>query len=280
MTIGEKIKSIRLSKGMTQTDVAGEKITRNMLSAIENGKTSPSLESILHIAERLGICAGYLISDNINPDLYRKEQLLSFVKPLLQNGNYQECIKLTAQISVIDDELAYILAKCYFEEGRSAAKRGSFVSASEMFSQSLKYCSETIYDTARYEMLIPLYNSFVKNINSPLLEFDSSEYLSRLQNETEYEFYKYLTNDISYDFSHPFLKLHMAAKAKIKERKYTEAIEMLLQLESMRHKYDYNVYLMFCVYSDLDNCYKQICDFESAYRYSSKRLSLLEGFNS
>ena len=37
MSIGEKIKNVRTAKMLTQKDLAGDAITRNMLSKIENG---------------------------------------------------------------------------------------------------------------------------------------------------------------------------------------------------------------------------------------------------
>jgi hypothetical protein len=45
-------------------------------------------------------------------------------------------------------------------------------------------------------------------------------------------------------------------------------------------EYPHNAYITFGVYSDLEICYKQLFDFENAYRYTSKRLSLIEGFQS
>ena len=44
MNIGKKIKKLRTSKLMTQSELAGSEITRNMLSRIENDAASPSLE--------------------------------------------------------------------------------------------------------------------------------------------------------------------------------------------------------------------------------------------
>ena len=46
MKIGEKIKKLRTAKLMTQSDLVGNEITRNMLSRIENGAANPSLETI------------------------------------------------------------------------------------------------------------------------------------------------------------------------------------------------------------------------------------------
>ena len=46
MTLGEKLRKTRMEKGLTQTDVAGERITRNMLSQIENDVASPSVGTL------------------------------------------------------------------------------------------------------------------------------------------------------------------------------------------------------------------------------------------
>jgi hypothetical protein len=70
------------------------------------------------------------------------------------------------------------------------------------------------------------------------------------------------------------------AKNKIKERKYYDAIEILREIEEEKNTYEYNSYLTYLIYSDLDSCYKQVFDFENAYKYAGKRMSMLEGFNS
>ena len=72
MKIGEKIKSVRASKMMTQAELAGDGITRNMLSKIENGTALPSLPTLLYIASRLNIPAGYLIAEDDNEFIYKK----------------------------------------------------------------------------------------------------------------------------------------------------------------------------------------------------------------
>jgi transcriptional regulator with XRE-family HTH domain len=55
MEIGSKIKKLRTAKLMTQAELAGPQITRNMLSQIENGSALPSLSTIVYIAERLNV---------------------------------------------------------------------------------------------------------------------------------------------------------------------------------------------------------------------------------
>ena len=63
MTLGEKIKSARIERHMTQKDVVGDYITRNMLSKIENGSATPSVKTLEYLADALGLPAGYFMSE-------------------------------------------------------------------------------------------------------------------------------------------------------------------------------------------------------------------------
>ncbi|MBQ4576654.1 MAG: helix-turn-helix transcriptional regulator [Firmicutes bacterium] len=60
--LGKRLKEARIAKKMTQSEVVGTFITRNMLSQIESGKAMPSVETLQYLAEVLGIAAQSLIS--------------------------------------------------------------------------------------------------------------------------------------------------------------------------------------------------------------------------
>lgn len=53
MTLGQKIKSARLEAGLSQRQLCGDVITRNMLSQIENGSANPSMATLQYLASRL-----------------------------------------------------------------------------------------------------------------------------------------------------------------------------------------------------------------------------------
>ena len=55
MTLGQKLKQTRLARGMTQSQVVGDRITRNMLSQIEKGTANPSLGVLGKITSGLRI---------------------------------------------------------------------------------------------------------------------------------------------------------------------------------------------------------------------------------
>ena len=51
--LGERVRALRVGKGLTQTDLAGERFSKEYVSQIERGKTRPTPETIAWLAERL-----------------------------------------------------------------------------------------------------------------------------------------------------------------------------------------------------------------------------------
>ena len=63
MTLGEKIRAARLEAGLTQRQLCGEEITRNMLSQIEHDTAKPSMKTLMYLAQQLGKPAGYFLEE-------------------------------------------------------------------------------------------------------------------------------------------------------------------------------------------------------------------------
>lgn len=53
MELGERLRQERIAQGLSQRQLAGEKITRNMLSQIENGSATPSVDTLCYLAQQL-----------------------------------------------------------------------------------------------------------------------------------------------------------------------------------------------------------------------------------
>ena len=54
MELGQRIRAARLEAGLSQRQLCGEVITRNMLSQIENGSARPSMDTLQYLAAQLG----------------------------------------------------------------------------------------------------------------------------------------------------------------------------------------------------------------------------------
>lgn len=65
MALGERLKEARLEAGLSQRQLCGDVITRNMLSQIENGSARPSMDTLRYLAARLGKTVGYFLEEEM-----------------------------------------------------------------------------------------------------------------------------------------------------------------------------------------------------------------------
>ncbi|HEX2302960.1 MAG TPA: tetratricopeptide repeat protein [Gaiella sp.] len=58
--VGDRVRALRVAAGLTQSELAGQRFSKEYVSQIERGKTRPTAETIAWLAERLGVDAQYL----------------------------------------------------------------------------------------------------------------------------------------------------------------------------------------------------------------------------
>src|ERR1035437_2494192 len=61
-SLGSRIRELRIKDGLTQTEL-GSPLTRSLVSAIEHGRTLPSLRALMLISSRLGVPIGELLDE-------------------------------------------------------------------------------------------------------------------------------------------------------------------------------------------------------------------------
>ena len=102
ITVGEKIKSLRKDLKLTQTDLAGQELTKSMLSQIENNKSNPSLKTLKYLAERLNAPISYFLEatdrqENDIPNSIdvtgKQEALIETVNEFIEAGQINEAMK-------------------------------------------------------------------------------------------------------------------------------------------------------------------------------------------
>jgi transcriptional regulator with XRE-family HTH domain len=64
MELGQRIKAARLEAGLSQRQLCGEVITRNMLSQIENGSARPSMDTLQYLAAQLGRPVSFFLEED------------------------------------------------------------------------------------------------------------------------------------------------------------------------------------------------------------------------
>ena len=64
MELGEKLRLARMEAGLSQRQLCGDIITRNMLSQIEHGTARPSMDTLRQLASRLGKPVSFFLEED------------------------------------------------------------------------------------------------------------------------------------------------------------------------------------------------------------------------
>src|SRR6478609_6985102 len=82
--LGERLRQLRVAAGLTQTELAGDRFSKEYVSQIERGKTRPTEGTIEWLADRLGVDAGFLASGVATDERARLEGALSRAEALYE----------------------------------------------------------------------------------------------------------------------------------------------------------------------------------------------------
>src|SRR5215218_4491651 len=93
LRLGERLRQLRVAAGMTQTDLAGDRFSKEYVSQIERGKTRPTSETIDWLAGRLGVDAGFLANGVSADERGRVDSALARADALLEARRNDEALE-------------------------------------------------------------------------------------------------------------------------------------------------------------------------------------------
>jgi tetratricopeptide (TPR) repeat protein len=91
--LGERLRTLRVNAGLTQTDLAGERFSKEYVSQIERGKTRPTQDTIEWLAQKLGVDPGFLASGVSADERGRIETALARAEALSENHDYADSLE-------------------------------------------------------------------------------------------------------------------------------------------------------------------------------------------
>ena len=288
--IGEKIKRERLRAGMTQTALAGDRISRNMLSMIENGEAAPSLETLNHIANTLDIPAGIFFSDSDKTDaLYDKIEAITRAKRQYESGMYAECADTCRGIP-FDDETSLLLAEALLHLANEDMKRFMLRSAAGRLAAARDAAAATIYASGEIFGTITCHETFI-SFASDGIDADALSRLSKLPSRIPPSYITFLSvlyylekgdvataeNIVSaLPYLDPDHMRYLRAKKLSREFKTSAALEILIPLFDSEKLGFLEKY---AILADIETCCENRRDFEAAYKYSAMKHHMLECFS-
>lgn len=295
MNIGKKIKNIRTEKLMTQSELAGDVITRNMLSQIENGSAQPSLSTVKYLAGKLGVPAGYLLSEGDEEFVYNKTRVMRNIKKAYSDKSFEICREMSlSSFDEFDDELELILTDCCIGEAEELIREGKLKAACELLDEGLAHAKNTIYSTVtqinRAYIMFHLLKSISPALDSDIIDTEISadmlhpslfgdvfcKYITVVFGSENYIEADSMTHNLSKELS-DYDKLfvaHIRARAYIASGEYKKA-SMVLRSIIDGDTVPQRLLLYICC-EDMEKCCKEMEDYKGAYEFSNNKMEILE----
>src|SRR4051812_30724698 len=98
LRLGERLRQLRVAAGMTQTELAGDRFSKEYVSQIERGKTRPTPDTIQWLAERLSVDAGFLANGVSADERGRVDAALARADALLEARRNDEALAEFEQV--------------------------------------------------------------------------------------------------------------------------------------------------------------------------------------
>jgi len=91
--LGDRLRLLRVAAGLTQTELAGDRFSKEYVSQIERGKTRPTPETVAWLAQRLDVDPAFLSSGVSTDERGRVEAVLARAEALSKSYRYKESIE-------------------------------------------------------------------------------------------------------------------------------------------------------------------------------------------
>ena len=91
--LGERLRALRVAGGLTQTELAAGRFSKEYISQIERGKTRPTDETIAWLAERLSVDASFLSLGVSVEERTKVETLLTRAEALSEAHRYEDAVQ-------------------------------------------------------------------------------------------------------------------------------------------------------------------------------------------
>src|SRR6185295_15833593 len=91
-SMGERVRQLRIARGLTQTELAGERFSKEYVSQIERGKTRPTGETVDWLASRLGVDPSFLETGVSSSERERVESVVARAEAAVESNSYDEVV--------------------------------------------------------------------------------------------------------------------------------------------------------------------------------------------
>jgi tetratricopeptide (TPR) repeat protein len=257
-TLGQKIKELRIQKGLTQSDLGAGMVTPSMISQIEADKANPSHKLLQAIAEKLETPIEYFLTDM----QMQIEQIATYkvARSMMEAGEFKQALPILAELmedsipQLHSAEIQFDLAQCHLE-------LGELEEALDGFDKVLS--SATTRKDLYMQILALKQLGFVeeRRHNYPLAIYHWQKALDLLEKVEERD--PFLAAELLHQLGKVFGYLGEKAEAL---NAYKRAHEYLLDMANFKRIAD--------LFARLGKSFKEMGEFDRASEYAGHAISL------
>ncbi|MCQ2420603.1 MAG: helix-turn-helix domain-containing protein [Clostridia bacterium] len=141
MTFGEKLRQRRQQLGLTQRQTAGDRITRNMLSQLENDLAKPSVATLEYLAQVLQVSPSWLLDGKPAGE----ETELAKARTLLAQRKFEMCLEVLDRMEEPGDEAMLIDSMASLFSAEQALGDERFADALALAGRAISQSEKTLY---------------------------------------------------------------------------------------------------------------------------------------
>lgn len=264
MELGQKLKQARLEAGLSQRQLCGDRISRNMLSLIENGSAKPSMDTLRYLAQALQKPISYFLEEQtISPSA----QSMRDARNAFARNDFEGCLEhLKTYVSdePNDWELGLLTCCACLQLARKALQQEKRPYAQALLQQANAAISPTPYfplvQSAYAVLMAQAHPEQAESFAAQLPDLTPCLLLcsyAALQKEDYERSITYLqAADDRTAHWHYFMAETLFGQSNFREA--AAHYQTALPLQRRR------------CYTQLEICYRNLGDFENAYFYACK----------
>ena len=289
--IGQRVRALRISRGMTQKSLADGIVTRNMLSLIESGDAAPSLGTLASLAKRLNVPIGYFFaSGDEEVSHFLKMSMIDDIRRRYGEGDFAECLALCATLTHPDDEILFLSAECHLALAQKSFQCYALASASASLERAVRAAAKCMYQPGRISQTAEYLTLLIRSVSLAEIPARLAQSASFSASCIPAEFFAYVCALRHFAAGDAALGTAVAQSGLISTPAYRELLdghariaggrtdEAAALLRRLLTTPQLGFFTKLHTLNALENCASSVGDFKSAYQYSTAKMRLLASF--
>ena len=265
MTLGEKLLRARQEASLSQRQLCGDVITRNMLSQIEHGTAKPSMETLRYLAARLEKPVSYFLEEDAA--LSPNQALMEQARSSWESGAYAEVWLVLKGFRhpdpLLEWEWNHLSMLSAMAAAKAALQDGKPLYARQLLEEAEQFCRKNPdLERQRLLLLAAVPGADLPGIVGELPSLDE-ELMLRAEAALAEEKTNRAEELLAAAEDKTLGKWNLLmGKTLMRKKEYRQAVSHLLPAE--------NDFSAVCA-PLLETCFRELGDYQKAYEYACKQ---------